>query len=511
MTTHIVELPLKTTKYDDYMINKRFFAMWSLHNILVKHAKKMLEQLNQNKRYKELRSQYGTLMKKEKLSDEETALKKILSAEMNAILQSLKLSEYDFQAYLKVAGKRVNHMLSSTQVQKEATFVWRGVEKVLFSNGKSIHFKKFIDMNIISGKIATNGVEFDKGTRSIDWLGLHINCKFPKELHNDNKPTEYDYVTESLNHTVKFCEIKRRMFNNGWHYYLLIYLDGQAPAKLSVGTDTMGIDPGVSTIAGVGDNHLVLRELVPKSKDYNKKISKLQNRMNISIRNSNANNFNSDGTIKKGKHKWTFSKTYEKNRRKLKTLYRQKSEYIKHSHNALCNELIKHHNTFIVEAMNFSSLQKRAKNTKRQENVSTIRQKDGSVKLVHKCQKKKRFGKSINDRSPELFLSILEQKCKAYGATYKEVDTMKLRASQYNHDTDSYEKVPLGCREKVIGGQKVQRDLYSAFIIRYVNKNLSTVNKKKCKDNFDKFLKLQNVLIESMKTNHISMKQCFGF
>ena len=32
--------------------------------------------------------------------------------------------------------------------------------------------------------------------------------------------------------------------------------------------------------------------------------------------------------------------------------------------------------------------------------------------------------------------------------------------------TDTYEKIPLSQREKKIGNRKVQRDLYSAFLIR---------------------------------------------
>lgn len=512
MAIHVVELPLKTTKYDDYLIDKRFFAMWHLHNVMVKHAKKLLVQLNHNKEYNELLAKYIKLSKKDDLDKYETELKKLYSKQLTAIRQDIGLSEYEFQAYLKVTGKNYKHLVSSTQVQKEATFIWRGVEKVLFGDGKQIHFKKYIDMDTIPGKNATNGVKFNKEDYSIDWLGLHIKCKLPKKKKSkNNKLTEYDYIMESLNSKVKYCDVKRRMFNNGWHYYVLIYLDGPAPSKLIIGEDTMGIDPGISTVAGVGDNHIVLKELAPKSKEYNKKISKLQNRMDISKRNSNPDNFNKDGTVKKGKKTWTFSNTYKKNRNKLKALYRRKSEYIKHSHNALCNELLRHHNTFIVEAMNFKALQKRAKDTKRQDKATDIKQKDGSIKSIYKYKKKRRFGKSINDRSPGLFIAILKQKCLEYGGTFKETNTVKMRASQYNHVTDSYEKVPLSVREKNIGGKVVQRDLYSAFLHRYADKSLEKVDRDLCNKNFDHFIEMHNALIEEMKVNKITMKQCFGF
>ena len=91
-----------------------------------------------------------------------------------------------------------------------------------------------------------------------------------------------------------------------------------------IGKDTMGIDPGVSTVAGVGDHMVVLKELAPRTKEYNKAIAKVQQKMDVSKRLSNPDNFKEDGTYKKGKKTWVFSKNYKRNQRKCKTLYRKK-------------------------------------------------------------------------------------------------------------------------------------------------------------------------------------------
>ena len=66
------------------------------------------------------------------------------------------------------------------------------------------------------------------------------------------------------------------------------------------------------------------------------------------------------------------------------------------------------------------------------------------------------------DRAPARFLLELKRKAEAVGGVYAEVDTKEFKASQYNHVTDTYEKIPLSQREKEIGNRKVQRDLYSA-------------------------------------------------
>ena len=71
--------------------------------------------------------------------------------------------------------------------------------------------------------------------------------------------------------------------------------------------------------------------------------------------------------------------------------------------------------------------------------------------MIQKYKQKKRFGRSINRRAPARFLLELKRKAEAVGGVYAEVDTKEFKASQYNHVTDAYEKIPLSQREKEIG------------------------------------------------------------
>ena len=41
--------------------------------------------------------------------------------------------------------------------------------------------------------------------------------------------------------------------------------------------------------------------------------------------------------------------------------------------------------------------------------------------------------------------------------------------------------------------------------------NLEHPDREKCDYGFNKFLEMQEILISSMKDNHVTMKQCFGF
>ena len=531
---HTLTLLLDTTTYDDFILNKRFHALSHLHNTMVRRAKGLLKYLNQNPVYKNLLKQRKVVKEKQKelnkqikASDNPNAFEKEkqkllselkeLTDKLNAIRNDIGFSEYGFQKYLKRAAKRYTRLLSSMQVQKEATRVWQGAKAVHFGKGKFIHFKKFMDFDTIEGKDAKNGIYFDKDALMIYSLGLEIKCKIPKQKSKNYRKTHpdtitsYDYIMESFKSKVKYCSLKRQMFNSGWRYYVILCLDGDAPMRYRVGKDTMGIDPGVSTVAGVGDHMVVLKELAPRTKEYNKAIAKVQQKMDVSKRLSNPDNFKEDGTCKKGKKTWVFSKNYKRNQRKCKTLYRKKSAYIKTSHGKDTNELLKEHQMFIAEKMDFKALAKKAKETKRQAKESVVKNKQQVEKIVHKYKKKKRFGKSICDRSPGLFLSMLQKKCQLGGGTFVYVNTKTFKASQYNHDTDKYEKVPLSQREKEINGVLVQRDLYSAFLLRNADSTLKKADKEQCEATFHQFVTMQNQLLKDMQAKGISMKACFGF
>ena len=508
-TMHVVCLHIKTTADEDRLIDRSFRALSHIHNVLVKHVRKLLVQLEHDKEYQFLRNDYIALLSshkdEEKLSKDDAAYKKSLSDQMSEIRRGIGLTEYSLQSYIKVCGKQFNKLLSSQQIQKEATRVWHSVEKYLFGNGKSIHFKKYRDFDTIGGKSNKNGMRFDKDSFTAIWMGHGYRIDCPKR-------SSQDYVYEALDSDISYCDVKRRMFPDGWHYYINVVLKGSAPKKFIAGDNVCGIDPGMSTIAAVSDDKVVLEELAPDIGKYNKKITEILHHMDMSRHMSNPEKYKPDGTIDKNNHdRWTFSKTYYRLRRELRYLYRTKSEYIKHSHNALVNRLLKNAKYFIIEDMDYAALAKQSKKTERSDKISDVVSKDGTVKHVHKYKRKKRFGKSLNNRAPALFIRQLEQKVSTYDGSVTKIATKDFRASQYDHSTDTYVKVPLSQREKVIDGHTVQRDLYSAFLILNADDTLKHPDRDKCVYTFESFVKRQDGLISEMKGNNISMKQCFGF
>ena len=140
------------------------------------------------------------------------------------------------QAYAKAQANKYKMHVSSQQVQKEATRVYQGVIRVLFSDGEDLSIKKFSKQRTISGKSPTNGIQLydqyhDYLPKNVDRNGRIDHVLWCGHWFKLDINYADEYVVKSLNHKVSYCEITRLAFNDGWHYYVNIYLQGDAPLK----------------------------------------------------------------------------------------------------------------------------------------------------------------------------------------------------------------------------------------------------------------------------------------
>ena len=368
---HVIEFAITEVENHAHprdAFDKRFFNMWIIHNIVVKEAQRRLTALMDNKLYRALRQKYHRL----KQQNEKDPELKELAALLSRMQREYRLSKFDLEKYAQVCGRKYRNTLSSQQVQKEAARVWKGAESVLYGNGRCI------------------------------WNGLRF------EAHIDRWDP---YVADALLADVSYFEIKRRMFESGWRYYLVVVLQGAPPKKINdikrEGATPGGIDSGPSTLAYVSEKKAILTRLAPRSEEYGKRIRHLQRENDRLLRNMNAENYNPDGTVRKGRHKWKSSSRIRKNRRLIKTLYRKKAEYIRQSHYELANQIVSDCSELYLEPMHYKALQKRSSRTERSEKTCTVQKKDGTVIAIHKYKKKKRFGKSIGDHAPAEMITLL--------------------------------------------------------------------------------------------------------
>ena len=502
---HILEIPI--TQVDGFphprdAFDTPFHILWKIHNIAVAEAQRRLDRLFRDREYRYLIRCY----KKAESKDE----KKSIAERLTAVREKYDFAgRYCLQKYVAVQQHRYSQYFSSHQIQKEGETVYKGVDKVLFGSGKHLHFRKESEIRCISQKDTSNGVKFNIRTGVGTWRKFTFRCHI-----NWDDP----YVAESLAYGgIAYYEIKRRMFRSGWRYYLVIVIRGRAPKKIADAdrrqghrSDT-GIDLGTSTLAAYSQESAVLERLVPDAENCDRRIRHLQKKHDRLQRINNPENYDPDGTVRKGRKTWHRSNRMCQLRREISTLYRKKSEYIRMCHCILASRIIMHADHIYYEKNSFASMQRRAKKTERSEKVAVIRRKDGTLQNVRKFRKKKRFGHSLTLHAPAMFVTLLKNKCLQYDIPFDEINTSTYRASQYDPLTGEYRKPELSERFKNIEGHPVQRDLLSAYLIAHPDPSLMHADASAVYENFSRFLKLHDACIQKMKDDGISFRQCFGF
>ena len=490
MAVYSLELKLNTKKYSDQRYLENYFReVAKIGNTVRRFAIRQITLLKRDKQYKALLQQYVALEKGPK--------KSALSKQLSVIVQSYGLTQYDLQ---KSATKLRGNLkyVHSAVYQKICDAVWKGVEKVLYSTGKQIHYKKWEDFLSFEGKRNTTGIIYKDGKVYINSSpkkpnrGLILDVMLPGNQNTDH----WYYETSALNNKTKYCRIVRKKFRTGWRYYVQLVQDGIPPLRHTTGTGRIGIDIGTSTVAAVSNTECHLTELGEGIEVQDKKIRKMQRKLERSRRASNPDNYNADGTIKKGRKTWNYSKRYKKLRNELGAMQRKRSASLRQWQEAHANLLLEEGNDVYVEDMNFKGLQKRSKKTEKN--------KDGKYK------RKKRFGKSIGTRAPFQFLSILKRKLGYTGGTYQEVNTWTFKASQYDHISDTYRKKKLSRRYNTINGEWVQRDLYSAFLLMNSDDTLEHTDRNRCFQNYSKFKTMHDQCMTEILQSEKHIPSSFG-
>lgn len=479
MASFVLTLELNTTLSQQHSLAKKFRVNEFVYNACLNELHKRFKKYKYSKKRKNIL--------KYKYKDSAKRLGKLKG--------EYGLSEYSMHEFVKDMQNHFNCHIDSTTAQKTATKAWKAFAKYMTGDAKKVNFKSKGDVLSFEGKTNKSGITYSNGAVAI---GTYNNKMIiPVIIKSYDK-----YAQLAIQNRVKYCRILRKYIRGKERYFVQLVLDGVPPLKKrTLGKGIVGIDNGTSSMAVTSDNEVLLEELAPDMENIERKLFILNRKLDRSRRINNPDNYNSDGTIKKGKKIWIRSKNYEKLLLKRRDLYRKQSILREQSHNKLANKILRLGNEFRIEKVNYKGLQKRAKETK-------VSEKTGKFKS------KKRFGKSLGNRAPAKFIEILERKLSYFDIKLKYINTSKVKASQFNHVDKTYVKKALSNRWNTVGGNKVQRDLYSSFLIKNTANNLSEIDVELCNKNFDKFLKLHNEVINNIKAEkHLRNKRilkCFG-
>lgn len=462
MSNFILTLRLDTETYQEDILNKRLEICRNIYNACLGELHKRYRTMQQSKEYQKV-------------------CKMSKGKERNKLFNSLNkkygLTEYSLTSYVKPMQHHYKKNIDSFTSQAIAKRCFLAFQKLMLHQSKKVKFKRYGEMKSLEGKSNKTGIRFIED--KLIWNGLTIPVIIEK---NDV------YAQMALINKIKYCRVVRKLIRGRYKFYIQLVLEGIPPVKIDKDTGEIkhpmnigdvGIDIGTQTIAISSDREVKLLEIASEIRNIDREKRILSRKLDRQRRANNPDNYNEDGTIKRNRLKWNNSKRYLKTKNELAEIQRKLADIRKQSHNKLANYVLSLGNKVYVEEMNFKGLKSRSKKT-------TINKKTGKI------NKKKRFGKSIGNKAPSMFLTILDNKLKWHGERLLKVDTYKIKASQYNHVSDEYIKKGLSERWNDFGEYKIQRDMYSAFIIMCSRENLKEIDKEKCKDKFSKFKEMHD-------------------
>ena len=229
----------------------------------------------------------------------------------------------------------------------KAEDIWRGMEKCLYGNGKTTHFSKYGKLPCIRAKQINRGIPMFVEDGKLRFklrkmqFGIQVNDNFQSDevnavlsyLENSDKMD-----ADAVNTLIKaacgidtyrpcYATLVPRLIRGKYRVYLHLTIEGKAKPKYDrfgnprhkYGKGMIGADIGTQTVAYTSDTKVGVKNLSERNNSIqtSERKERLYYRaMDRSRRATNPQNYNPDGTIKKGKKTWKYSNRYKKQKAK---------------------------------------------------------------------------------------------------------------------------------------------------------------------------------------------------
>lgn len=481
MASFAMEFELIAGNQEINFLEKRFNRGSNIYNLCLNHCIKQSNKLKRDKEYrrsvKALKTVNRKLEKKNLPQNEIKRLKEIKISCTNKIKElekEYRFTKNDIQKYAKVPREFVGKILNSAIVQNIASTAFEAAKKIQYGKAKKVKFKKKGEISL-EGKNNRTGFIIDIKIMKLK-LGKKLFCNL-KTIDGKQK--------NCFKNRIKFCRILKRYIRGKKRYFLQIVFEGTPETDFQLGEGEVGLDIGTSTVAVSSNDKVKLLKLSETEKEA-RKIRTLQRNLDRKRKMANPDNYDENGRIKKKRKEWKLSKNYFKELNKLKEIYRKKRVKDNQHKNILVKFILSQGDTMKTEKTSVNSWKSKSKKT-------VINKSNG------KNISKKRFGKSVNNNAPGTFIRKMEEKLSYFGKELIKINPFKTKASQFNHISQEFKKYSLEVRFKELEqGIVVQRDLYSAFLIKNVE-NLSEYNMEKINQQFNEFYEKQLKEVERIK------------
>jgi putative transposase len=420
----VLELPLSTAAADERALAVRLDAARNIYNAGLGEALRCLELMRESKAWQGARK----LPKGQPGSEERKARAKAF----RAISAEYGFTRGAIQRFAQRCrdGCWIKDHLGGHDTHTASLRAFRAVEQYAFGKRGRPRFCRFNEYNSIEAKEAKSTIIFRHN--AVAYGGL----KLPAILD----PADA-WQVKALKARTKYCRIIRRIIRGRDRWYVQLVQEGLTPLCRETKRGVVGLDIGPSNIAAVGAGEAAFERFCSSVEQPWQELRRIERAMDRSRRASNPDCFNADGTWKKGAKAINRSRRYQRLALKRKERERRLAAERKRCHGEFANRVLGQGTTVKTEKLSYKAWQRQ-------------------------------FGKSTKVRGAAMFVGLLRNKLKAAGGELIEFGTRYTCLSQFDHVDGTLTKKPLTQRyHEFSDGTRVGRDLYSAFLARFVEHN----------------------------------------
>ncbi len=405
--------------------------------------------------------------------------KDIFDRRKNKCLE-LGLTEFGFILRVAKYAPKYNHLINSKTAEHTiAKRLWAGYQKLLYGNGTKVNYckREFFNSLETSNK---NGIKLLKDNKGL-YLSLSNNRaeakREPLKIYLKSSESDYDdyylrelekNIEDKLYRTLKVIRIVRRFEKNhirkSPHFYVQFTLENVTPyiKKNKDGSDKHVIKDGPvalsiwrNVLVAINNDGYKSWDLAAGEEEYAEKRASLQRKLDENRRANNPDNYNEDGTIKKGRHTWNIDKDYIRLKNNISELSRKHTVTSRLEKRRIVYELLKMGNSFTIYDTKYDvKLKKPSK-----ESLEDLSQGE--------LRKKARDRRAIQNGAPSTFKTYLQQKISMY--KLEEIKSVRVPDDVfwYKHDVDSSSEDFFKNGNVRVNNIDIDSVLYHAFILKH--------------------------------------------
>jgi putative transposase len=361
------------------------------------------------------------------------------TAAFKAAFAAHGFTEAALQAYAKECRHQsgwIELNLDAPVSQQLATRAYRAVLRMALGKAHRVRFKGKGQLDTVEGKSNTAGLVW-RGDR-VMWRGLTLLACLPRRTQTDA------VLAHGLAAQVKYVRLVRRRIKEQTRFWAQLICEGTPYYKPrhEIGQGHVGLDLGPSMVAVVTPAAARLEAFCAELDLHRADTRRLERHLDRQRRANNPDNYEANGTVKKGRKGRKYWRESQRQRRTQATLsdrQRRLAAHRKSLHGRLAHEILRQGNTVLLEKVSYRAWQRR-------------------------------YGRSIQRRAPGTFVQILSR---AAASAHGRIITVPTRTTKLSQrcQCGSSKKKPLSQRVHhcEVCGLQMQRDLYSAYLIRFVD------------------------------------------